>query len=187
MLVRIFLLKSEYPRRALPNAETACRYLWLRCEPMLSRLLFHSQSRNFLNTWANVCSSRNTLLHWVSFWTAPCYLSGRESSVGIATFTGWTVFSSKVSGSDFFSYPPDWLLCPPSLPYNGYRFTLPTVNLSGRGCDHPPIFSTEVCVGRAAPLMSFLYLHGVLQGDVYHKLLRHMVLWPTSTGVLISP
>jgi len=50
------------------------------------------------------------------------------------------------------------------------------VNLSGRGFDHPPLSSTEVCVGRAVPLVSFLYLHGVLQGDIYHNLLRHMVL-----------
>jgi len=46
----------------------------------------------------------------------------------------------------------------------------------GRGFDHPPLSSTEVRVGRAAPLMSFLCLHGVLRGDVYHNLLRHMVL-----------
>jgi hypothetical protein len=97
-----FLLQYEYPRRVLPHPETACRYLWLRCEPMLSCLLFSSQARNFLNTWANVCSTRNTLFHWVSSWRAPCYLGGRDSSVDIATFIGWTVFSSKVSGSDFF-------------------------------------------------------------------------------------
>ena len=148
---------------------------------MLCRLLFSSQARNFLNTWANVYSTRNTLLHW-SFRTAPSYRSGPDSSVGIMTVTGWTVLSSKVSESDFFSYPPDWLPGPPSLPYNGYRFTSPMVNLSGRGFDHPSLSSTEVCVGRAAPLMSFLCLHRVLQGDVYHNLLRHMVLWPTSNS-----
>jgi len=153
--------------------------MWTSAEP--SAIFFPSQS--FLNTWANVYSTRNTLLHWVSFWTAPSYRSGPDSSVGIATFTGWTVFSSKVSGSDVFSYPPDRLPGPPSLPYNGYWFTSPMGNLSGRGFNHPPLSSTEVCVGRTAPLMSFLCPRGVLQGDIYHNLLRHMVLWPTGNSV----
>ena len=33
---------------------------------------------------------------------------------------------------------------PPSLPYNGYRASLPGVNGPGRGADHPPTSSTEV-------------------------------------------
>ena len=46
---------------------------------------------------------------------------GRDSSVGIATTTGWTVRGSTPGGGEIFRTHPDrpWGL--PSLVYNGYR------------------------------------------------------------------
>ena len=141
-----FLLKSEYASLVQPNPETASTYLWLECESMLRPLLFPSQARNFLNTWANVCFTRNNWLHWVGFCKAPCYFSGRDSSVGIATFSTLDgVYFNSQWKRFYYSYHPDWLSGPPTLPYNGYRFTLPMVNLSGRGSDHPPLTQT-LCV-----------------------------------------
>jgi hypothetical protein len=52
------------------------------------------------------------------------YLStwwGRDSSVGIAIATGWTVRGSNPGGGEIFRSRPHRLWGPPSLLYNGYR------------------------------------------------------------------
>ena len=45
----------------------------------------------------------------------------RDSSVGIATATGWTVWGSNPGGGEIFRTCPDWPWGPPSLLYYVYR------------------------------------------------------------------
>jgi len=46
---------------------------------------------------------------------------GQDSSVGIATATGWTVRGTNPGGSEIFLTRPDLPWVPPSLLYDGYR------------------------------------------------------------------
>jgi hypothetical protein len=56
----------------------------------------------------------------------------------------WTVRGSNLGGGEIFSTRPDRPWGPPSLLYNGYRFSFPGVKRPGRGVDHPPPSSTVV-------------------------------------------
>jgi hypothetical protein len=70
-------------------------------------------------------------------------LWGRDSSVGIAMATGWTVRGSNTGRGEIFRTRPDWPWGSPSLLYSGYR-VFPGVKRSGRGADQPPPSSAEV-------------------------------------------
>jgi len=61
---------------------------------------------------------------------------GRDSSVGIATRTGWTVRESYPEADETFHTRPDRPWGPPTLLYNGYRVSSPGVKRPGRGIDH---------------------------------------------------
>jgi hypothetical protein len=63
---------------------------------------------------------------------------GRDSSVGIATATGWTVRGSKPGGGRGFPH-----LARLALLYKGLR-VFPGVKWPGRGAEHTPPFSAEV-------------------------------------------
>jgi hypothetical protein len=69
---------------------------------------------------------------------------GRDSVVGIATGTGWTVRGSNAGVGEIFRTRPDRPWGPPSLLQNGYRVSFPGVKGPGRGIDHPPPYSTVV-------------------------------------------
>jgi hypothetical protein len=56
---------------------------------------------------------------------------------------GWTVRGSNPDG-DIFRTRPDRPWGPPSLLYNGYRFSFPGVKRPGRGVHHPPPSNAEV-------------------------------------------
>ena len=51
---------------------------------------------------------------------------------------GWTVRGTNPGACEIFRACPDRLWGPPNLLYNGYRVSLPAVQGSGRGLDHPP-------------------------------------------------
>jgi hypothetical protein len=65
-------------------------------------------------------------------------ITGRDSSVGIATSYGWTVRGSNPSGGKIFRTRPDRPWGPTCLLHNGYRDSLPGVKRPARGVDHPP-------------------------------------------------
>jgi len=50
---------------------------------------------------------------------------------------GWTVQGSNRGGGEIFRTRPDRPWGPPSLLYNGYRFSFTGVKRPGRGVDHP--------------------------------------------------
>ena len=62
---------------------------------------------------------------------------GRDSSVGIATYTKWTVPESHPGGDEIFRTRPDRPWGPPSLLYSGYRVCFRRLKRPRRRVDHP--------------------------------------------------
>jgi hypothetical protein len=55
------------------------------------------------------------------------YINNGDSSVGIATFAGWTVRGSNPSGGEIFSKRPDRPWGPPIFLFNEYRVSFAVV------------------------------------------------------------
>ena len=55
-----------------------------------------------------------------------------------------TVRGSNAGGGEIFCTRPDRLCTPPSLLYNGYRFSLSGIKRPGRGVHHPPPSSAKL-------------------------------------------
>jgi hypothetical protein len=73
------------------------------------------------------------------------YMCGRDSSVGIAIATGWTVRVPNPGGrGEIFRTCPDRPWGPPNLLYNGYLFSFLEVKRSGHGVDQPPRLSPRL-------------------------------------------
>jgi hypothetical protein len=72
------------------------------------------------------------------------YRGGRNSSVGIAARYGLDGPVIESLWGTRFSAPVQTPWGPPSLLYNGYRFSFPVVKRTGRSVDHPPPSSAEV-------------------------------------------
>jgi hypothetical protein len=65
-----------------------------------------------------------------------CWAIGKKITL-IRLSTGWTVRASNLGRGEIFRTRPDRPRCPPSLLYNGYRFSLPAVKRLGHGFNHP--------------------------------------------------
>jgi hypothetical protein len=76
-----------------------------------------------------------TLIHEM-FFTA--LNRDRDISFGIALATSWTVGWSNPGGGEILRTRPERLWDPPSLVYNLYRVSFPTVQRPGRGVNQPP-------------------------------------------------
>jgi hypothetical protein len=66
---------------------------------------------------------------------------GRDSSVGIAIATAWTVWGMNPGGGEIFGTRTNRSWGPPSLLCNGYWVSFPGVKGARRGFDHPPHLS----------------------------------------------
>ena len=73
------------------------------------------------------------------FHERPEYKAGRESVLGIAIATGWTVRVSNPSWGEMVHICPDGPMDPPSMLYSGYQDSSPEVRRPGRGVNHPPL------------------------------------------------
>jgi hypothetical protein len=87
---------------------------------------------------------------------------GRDSLVGIATPSYWTVRGSNPGGGQILRNRLDRHWGPTTLLYNVYRVSFPGVKRPGRGVDHPPPSSAEVKERVELYLYSPLGLRGLL-------------------------
>jgi hypothetical protein len=71
-------------------------------------------------------------------------VAGRDISVDTATSHGLECPGIESRCGRDFPQPPDRLWGPPSFLYDGYWVSFLRVMRSGRGVDHPPLFSAEV-------------------------------------------
>ena len=74
---------------------------------------------------------------------------------------GWTVRGPNPGGIEIFRTRPDRPLDPPSLLYNGNRFSFPGVKRPERGVDHQHPSSAEVTEILELYLYTPLGLHGL--------------------------
>jgi hypothetical protein len=88
------------------------------------RTYVHTHIRTYVHTYIH------TYIHTY-------YTLGRDSSVGIATRYGLDGPGFECQWGDISRSRPDRPWGPPSLLYNGYRFSFPGVKRQGRGVNHP--------------------------------------------------